>query len=142
MKKKNSKIALIVFGVVLAVIIIGYLIYINIPKNKYSCTDYETGTTYTFKNEKDMHEVCDNFNGVKDDQILETYDIYHDLIKENNDRYSFYPYLDGNKKLAIIITIIDCDNPKEAEEQANKWFSEHSYNINDYQIDYEYPCEQ
>ena len=140
MKDKNLKIAIIVFGIVLVLFIIGYLIYTN--KNKYTCTDYETKTTYTFKNAKDMHEVCDNFNGVKDDQVLETYDIYHDLIKSNNKAYSFYPYLDDNKQLAIIITITDCNNPQEAEEKANKWFSEHSYNINDYHIDYEYPCEQ
>lgn len=142
MKNKNIIIPAIVFIIVLVLSIIIYLIYTNINKDKYTCTDYETNTTYTFKNEKDMHEVCDNFNGVKDDQILSSYEIYQDIVTINSDRYSFYPYLDSDKKLAIIITITDCNNPKEAEEQANKWFSDHSYNINDYQVDYEYPCEQ
>ena len=33
------------------------------------------------------------------------------------------------------------NNPNEAKNDSIEWFRKHSYNINDYKIEYEYPCE-
>ena len=139
--KKSTIIAIIVFVTILIIFTSIYFISKNLNKDKYYCIDYETDTTYTFKTEEEMHATCDKFNGVEDDKILESSKIYNDLISYKDDSFNFYPYVDSNKKLAIIITIIDCNSPTTAKEKAIKWFSNHSYNINDYQVDYEYPCE-
>jgi len=141
MKNKNLIVYLTISAFVLIVLLLGYLIISNSKKEEYSCTDYETNQTYTFTSEEEMHKICDQFNGTEEDTIISQYDIYNALINTNNDSFSFYPYLEGNKKLAIIVTITDCDKPTQAKEQVSKWFENHSYNINDYQIDYEYPCD-
>ena len=141
MKNKSTIVALIIFIVVFTVFIIGFIIYKSFFKKEYSCTDYSTNTTYTFKSEEEMHEVCDKFNGVEDDNTMTSYNIYNDLINTNDPDFAFYPYADGDK-LSIIIAISNCDNPNKAKEKAIAWFKNHSYNINDYTIEYEYPCEQ
>lgn len=50
------------------------------------------------------------------------------------------PYINSNNNLAIIIIITDYKNPEIAKKQAKEWFINHSYNIKDYIIDFEYPC--
>ena len=142
MKKNSTMISLVVFVIAFIIIILGFVIYNSLNKKTYSCIDYSSNTTYTFDNEEEMHEVCDKFNGVEEDKIIDSYTIYNDLINENNDSFTLYPYVNSDKKLSIIITIIDCDNPNTAKEKAIKWFHDHSYNINDFTIEYEYPCEQ
>ena len=141
MKNKNLIIALSISGIVLVLFLIGYLIISNLNKEEYTCTDYETNQTYVFKNEKEMHEVCDKFNGTEADAILSQYNIYNDLINNNDSSFNFYPYVDSNNQLAIIVSISNCENKDLAKEKAISWFREHSYNINDYQVDFEYPCE-
>lgn len=142
MKNKNTLMALIIFLIVFVLFIIGYVIYNSFFSKEYSCIDYSSGTTYTFKSEKEMHEVCDKFNGVEDDKKMNSYSIYNDLININDPDYAFYPYVNSDDKLSIIIAISNCDNPNQAKEKAIAWFKNHSYNINDYTIEYEYPCEQ
>lgn len=143
--KKNNIIAIMVFLVVLFVFTIGYSIYnnrnSNNTKEEYYCTDYETNTTYTFNTLEEMHEVCDQFSGLEKDKKLESYSIYDDLINNNDDSFTFYPYINTDDKLSIIIVITDCYNPEMAKERAIEWFENHSYDINDYIIEYEYPCE-
>ena len=125
--------------IILLIIGIIYLFYNN-SKEKYSCIDYDTNTTYTFKTEQEMHSVCDKFNGIEEDKLIQKYPIYKDLINANEEAFTFEPYMDGNNKLGIIIIIIDCERPEIAKKQAKEWFINHSYNIKDYTIDYEYPC--
>ena len=87
-----------------------------------------------------MHKVCDNLYENDEDKIMDTYIIYNDLIEVDDPDFAFYPYINSDNKLSIIITIANCDNPTLAKEKAEKWFSDNSYNINDYTIEYEYPC--
>ena len=139
--KKSTVIAIIVFIGVLFVIVTSYVIYNNLSKEKYYCTDYETNTTYIFNTEDEMHEVCDKFSGVEKDKTMKSYKIYDDLINNKDNRFTFYPYVSADNKLNIIITIIDCNNKELAKEKAVEWFKNHSYDINDYTIEFEYPCE-
>ena len=139
---KSTKFSLIIFLIVFVLIIICFFIYNRYFKKEYSCTDYSSNTLYTFKSEKEMHEVCDKFNGIEDDKILSSYDIYDDLVNTDDPDFVFYPYVNVNGELSIIIAISNCENPSKAKEKAIAWFKNHSYNINDYTIEYEYPCEQ
>ncbi len=137
--KKDILIPIIVF-IIIFILFIGIYLIINNKSNKYSCYDYENDITYTFKTEEEMHEVCDKFTGEKDDQLLNSYTIYNDLLNVDDSSFAFYPYINSNEELSIIITITDCDNPEQAKEKAINWFNNHSYNINDYTVEYEYPC--
>ena len=139
-KKKNMNIVFIAVTVIV-VLLVFYLVYNSITKDKYSCVDYETNTYYTFKTESDMHKVCDKFNGVEEDKQLNSYEIYDDLINADEYGFTFDPYINSNDGLSIIVIITDCNHPKEARERAINWFKNHSYNISDYAIEYEYPCE-
>ena len=142
MKKKNSKMMVLNgFIIVFIIIVICIVIYNSLYKKEYSCIDYGSNTLYTFKSEKEMHKVCDQFNGVEEDKIMSSYDIYDDLINTNDPDFVFYPYINADKKLSIIVAISNCDNPNRAKEKAIAWFRNHSYNIRDYTIEYEYPCE-
>ena len=87
-----------------------------------------------------MHSVCDKFNGIEEDKLIQKYPIYKDLINANEEEFIFEPYIDSNNNLAIIIIITDCKNPEIARKKSKEWFINHSYNIKDYTIDYEYPC--
>lgn len=138
---KNNVIALLVFIGVLIIFIIGFGIYSYNSKDNYSCIDYETNTYYSFKTEKEMREVCNKFNGIEEDTIMSSYSIYNDLINVKDNSFSFSPYVESDNKLAIIVIILDCNNPDNAKKKAIQWFSDHSYNIADYHIDYEYPCQ-
>jgi len=140
MKKKNILVPIIAFVIVFVVVIGIYLIYNYFNKAKYSCVDYSTNTYYEFKTEKEMHEVCDKFNGVEEDKKLEKYPIYNELIKVNDEDFAFYPYINSDDNLSITIAISNCDNPTAAKDKALKWFKDHSYNISDYNIEYESPC--
>ena len=142
MNDKNKIIPLIVF-VCVFVIVFGmfYLFGNKKTKDSYSCYDYETEKTYTFDTEEEMHQVCDNLNGGEEDKLLSDYLIYDDIVKSNEKGFAMIPYINDDKELSIIIAISDCKNPDKAKADAKKWFSDHSYNINDYNIDYEYPCE-
>ena len=143
MKKKSSTMmAFIIFMIVFVIIIISIVIYNSLFKKEYSCIDYGSNTLYTFKSEKEMHKVCDQFNVVDEDRIMSNYDIYDDLINTNDPDFVFYPYINADKKLSIIVAISNCDNPNQAKEKAIAWFKNHSYNISDYTVEYEYPCEQ
>ena len=134
MKKK-------IIGIIIIILIIGiiYLFYNN-SKEKYSCIDYETNTTYTFETKQEMHSVCDKFNGIEEDKLIQSYPIYNDLINANEKEFTFEPYIDSYNNLAIITIITDCERQEIAKKKSEEWFSKHSYNINDYTIDYEYPC--
>ncbi len=141
MKDKNKIVPVVVFFITFIVFISIFFILGNSNKKVYSCYDSENDVNYTFNTEEEMHEVCDKFITNDDnDEALETYDIYNDLIKVNDPDFAFYPHVSDNK-LYIIISIVNCNNPYKAKEKAIKWFSDHSYNINDYNIEYEYPCE-
>lgn len=142
MNDKYKIVPLIVF-VLVFIIVIGMFYLFNNKEDKmeYSCYDYETEKTYTFETEEEMHKVCDKLNGGEEDQLLSDYLIYDDIVKSNEESFAMIPYMNDDKELAIIIAISDCKNPDKAKADAKKWFSDHSYNINDYNIDYEYPCE-
>ena len=142
MKNKSTMTALIIFIIVFAIFMIGFIIYKSFFGKEYSCIDYSSNTEYTFKSEKEMHEVCDQFNGVAEDNAMSNYSIYDDLINNNDPDFAFYPYINADKELSIIIAISNCENPNLAKTKAIAWFKNHSYNINDYTIEYEYPCEQ
>ncbi len=141
MKKKKNMNNVFIAVTVIVVLLVFYLVYNSITKDKYSCVDYETNTYYTFKTESDMHKVCDKFNGVEEDKQLNSYEIYDDLINADEYGFTFDPYINSNEELSIIVIITDCNHPKEARERAINWFKNHSYNISDYTIEYEYPCE-
>ena len=141
MKKKKNMNNVFIAVTVIVVLLVFYLVYNSITKDKYSCVDYETNTYYTFKTESDMHKVCDKFNGVEEDKQLNSYEIYDDLINADEYGFTFDPYINSNDGLSIIVIITDCNHPKEARERAINWFKNHSYNISDYAIEYEYPCE-
>lgn len=140
MKNKEKIIPIVVFLMTFIVFIIVFVLINNVNKDKYSCYDYEKDMTYTFKTEEEMHQVCDKLNGNDDDQIMESYPIYDELLKVNDPDFSFYPYINDDKKLAIIIAISNCEHPAIAKEKAEQWFSDHSYNIKDYVIEYENSC--
>ena len=137
---KNKLIPIGVFVITFIVFIVTYVMITNHNKNKYSCYDAETDTTYTFKTEEEMHQVCDNLTTDENDKIMDTYEIYNDLLANEDSSFSFYPYINSDKKLSIIIAISDCENPTAAKTKAENWFKSHSYDINDYTIVYEYPC--
>lgn len=141
MKKKKNMNNVFIAVTVIVVLLVFYLVYNSITKDKYSCVDYETNTYYTFKTESDMHKVCDKFNGVEEEKQLNSYEIYDDLINADEYGFTFDPYINSNDGLSIIVIITDCNHPKEARERAINWFKNHSYNISDYTIEYEYPCE-
>ncbi len=141
MKKKKNMNNVFIAVTVIVVLLVFYLVYNSITKDKYSCVDYETNTYYTFKTESDMHKVCDKFNGVEEDKQLNSYEIYDDLINADEYGFTFDPYINSNDGLSIIVIITDCNHPKETRERAINWFKNHSYNISDYTIEYEYPCE-
>ena len=136
----NKKLILVIIIVFILVSTISYSLINLLNSDKYFCFDYDTDTYYSFKTEEEMHEVCDKFNGVEDDKKMSNYTIYDDLINANDRSFSFDPYINSNNELSIIVKIIDCNNQESAKEKAKKWFSNHSYNINDYVIEYEYPC--
>ena len=140
MKNNSTLVAIGVFIGVLVVFIVGYFVF-KPTKKVYSCTNYETNEVYTFDSEEEMHKVCDNLSNDDDDQLLESYPIYKDLVNTNDSSFAFYPYINSDKKLSIIIAVTDCNNVEGAKEKVKKWFSNHSYNINDYTIEYEYPCD-
>ena len=75
MKKKKNMNNVFIAVTVIVVLLVFYLVYNSITKDKYSCVDYETNTYYTFKTESDMHKVCDKFNGVEEDKQLNSYEI-------------------------------------------------------------------
>ena len=138
--KKSSIVGIAVFVVVFVVGISGYYIYNGISSNKYSCIDPNTNAFYSFNTEEEMHEVCDLFdsNDVEDTGYK---NIYNDLVETNDSSFNFYPYINSNNTLSIIVTILDCNNSTSIKNKVEKWFKDHSYNINDYTIEYEYPCE-
>jgi hypothetical protein len=139
MKNNNNYISIAVF-VVVFLVVFGIFQLVNMNKDKYSCFDYENNVTYTFKTEEDMHEVCDKLNGVADDNVMNSYSIYDELINtDDSNGFSFDPYV-LDDELVIIVAITDCDNPELAKERARQWFKDHSYNINDFKIEYENPC--
>lgn len=142
MNDKYKIIPLVIF-VLVFIIVMGlfYLFNNRDAKEKYSCYDYETGTTYTFETEEEMHKVCDKFNGQEEENLLSTQSIYEDIVNSNEEGFAMIPYMNDDKELAIIVAISDCKNPEKVKANVKKWFSDHSYNINDYIIDYEYPCE-
>ena len=142
MKNKNNLIPIIVF--VVTFVLVFLLIYLranHANKQKYSCYDYINNVEYTFATEEEMHEVCDKLNGDEEDQLLATYDIYHDILEIDDPDFSLYPYINSDKELTITIAISNCDTPEAAKAKAKKWFSNHNYNIKDYNIEYEYPCD-
>ena len=141
MSDKYKIIPLLVFVITFVIVISIFFIINNKGKDKYSCYDSLSGKTYTFKTEEEMHEVCDKLDLDEEDQKLESYPIYNDLIKEDNDDFAFYPYINDDDKLDIVIAISNCNNKETAKEKARKWFSEHSYYINDYNIEFEDPCD-
>ncbi len=141
MKNKEKIIPLLVFTMTFIIFIVVFIIVNNSNKAKYSCFDYQTNQTYTFNTEEEMHAVCDKLEGIEEDQIMESYPIYNDLKNVNDPDFAFYPYIDSDNNLNIIIAITNCNNPEYAKEKAKKWFSDHSYNINEYNIEYENPCD-
>ena len=139
--KKEKNIIIIMLVSFTAFILVFSIFQLSRNKEEYSCYDYETNTTYTFKTEKEMQEVCSSFNGAEEDNTMNSYNIYEELINtDDRDGFSFDPYV-RNNELVIIVQIIDCDNPGKAKEKAKAWFKEHSYNINNFTIEYETPCE-
>ena len=134
---KSTIIALVIFICIFSLVLVLYKV---ITKPTYVCTDTTNNVEYTFDSEEEMNAFCDNLN-VIDDSAMASLNIYNDLINNNDSRFSFYPYLDSKNKMNIIVVIVDCQNPVGAKNGAIEWFSNHSYNINDYEIDYEYPCE-
>ena len=142
MKNNISNYIFIVVFIVVFLIVVSIFSLTNSNKEEYSCYDYGSNKTYTFKSEEEMHEVCDKLNGQTDDEILNNYSIYEDLMNtDDNNGFSFDPYVSG-EQLVIIVAITDCNNPEGAKEKARQWFKNHSYNINDYVIEYENPCER
>ena len=139
-----NKYKLIPIIISIGIFIIFIVIYLIINTNKYnySCYDYENDINYTFKTEEEMHAVCDKITGEEEDKIMNTYPIYNDLINEDDSSYAFYPYINDNKTLSIIVTVLDCDNPTRVVDKVEKWFKNHNYNITDYNIEYEYPCNE
>lgn len=140
MKNKNTLIPIIVFVFIFVLFLIIFLSGSNSNKNKYYCIDQAKGIKYTFKTKEKMETFCRKLNGDEDDLLLEGYDIYNDLINVDDSSFVFYPYINENKKLSIIIAISDCQNPEAAKDKAIKWFSDNNYNISDYVIEYEDSC--
>lgn len=143
MKSKATMISISVFVIVFVL----FITISNLFNNdyKYSCTDLETNTTYKFNSKEAMHKVCDKFTYKSDnieDVSLNSYSIYSKLI-EVDDRYgfSFEPYINSDNKLAIIIRIINCNNQELAINNSKQWFKNNGYSMDNYVIEYEYPCE-
>lgn len=138
MKKKSTVICFCIFIIVLVLFFSIYSLFDN--DYKYSCTDYETNTTYKFNNKETMKRVCNNYVS-KEDTILKSDPIYSKLLSVD-DRYgfSFDPYVNTNNKIAIIIRILDCRNQNDAIRRSKKWFVDNEFNMNNYVIEYEFPC--
>ena len=140
MKEKEKIIPLVVFVLTFVIVIVIFFIINSSNKQEYSCYDYENEKTYTFESEEEMHKVCDKLNGGAEDELLASYPIYEDLIDVNDSDFAFYPYINDDQELEIIIAIANCDTPDLAKKRADSWFDEHHYDINDYNVEYEYPC--
>ncbi len=142
--KKNTLYSIFVFIGVFVVVVGGYYIYTlltNPSEEKYSCIDYETNTTYSFATEEEMHEVCDKFNGKEYDEKLENYPEHEEITEAEDESFSFYPYVNSDNKLAIIVVLLDCNDIDGAKQKALNWLTNKGYNLNNYVIEYEYPCE-
>ena len=110
--RKSTVVFIVVFVVVF--ITVFCILQTVMNSSKYSCYDYENNVNYTFKTEEEMHEVCDEINGVNDDNTMNSYSIYEELISEDDKNgFSFDPYV-RNDELVIIVAITDCDNPEQA----------------------------
>ena len=145
MKNKEKMFPILVAVVTFIVVIAIFLIINANKKDKYSCYDSTNDITYTFETEEEMHEVCDNLNSEVEEELdkedeFASYPIYNDLVNAEDPSFAFYPYINDDNKLSIIVAIADCDNVELAKSKARKWFSDHSYNISDYTIEYENPC--
>ena len=137
---KNFKSIIVALVVFIGIFSLVFILYKVIAKPTYICTDTTNNVQYTFDNEDDMNIFCDNLSK-NDDSVISSFNIYNDLINNNDNRFSFYPYLDSSNNLIITIVIVDCNNPEDAKNKAIEWFGNHSYNINDYKVEFEYPCE-
>ena len=97
MKDNSKMIPIIVFTVTFIIVILLFFVFNNSKKAKYSCYDYKTDTTYTFKTEEEMHEVCDQLENNEEDQLLDSYTIYNDLLEVDDPDFAFYPYINNDK---------------------------------------------
>lgn len=136
---KNYKSTIISLVVFIICFFIAICFYTSISKPKFVCTDVTNNKEYTFDTKEEMDAFCDTLSKTEDEKMTSS-SIYYDLINNNDSRFSFYPYIDGNNKFTITVVIVDCQNPSEAKNKAIEWFQNHSYNINDYNIEFEYPC--
>ena len=144
--KKSTLYSIFIFIGVFLVFIIGYY-DINSLSNKeaskdvYSCIDPETNREYTFDNEEEMHNVCDSFNTneTKNETTEKQTTTNNSEVVVEDVGYDLYPYVRDDGKKAVTIIITDCNNIDSTKNEAlNKFGEEH--NINDYVIEYEYPC--
>lgn len=136
---KRIIISLIVF---IGIGVFLFVLYSLFFKTIYYCTDNVNNIQYTFDTEEEMNAFCDNLGQNKEkDSAISSFSIYNDLINNNDPGYTFYPYADSNNNFVITVVIVDCENPQNAKNKSIEWFKNHSYNINDYKIEYEYPCE-
>ena len=138
MKSKSTIIGLSVFIIIFCI----FLTINNLfdKDYKYSCIDENTNTTYRFNSKDEMEKVCSKLNKSEEDLIIDNYPIYNDLINEDNSYFSFDPYVNTDGKLSIIISITYCNDNNLVKSKINEWFRSHSYNMSDYTIEYEYPC--
>ena len=136
-KYKSTLIAVAVFVCIFGLVLI---LYNTIFKTEFVCTDVTNNTKYKFDTKEEMDAFCDNLSTI-DDSSMTTFPIYDDLINNNDSRFSFYPYIDSDNQFTITVVIVDCLNPNDAKNQSINWFRNHGYDINDYNIEYEYPCE-
>jgi len=148
--KKSNLYALFVFIGVFLVFIIGYYVYTSINSNGdnkqvYSCIDYETNTEYTFDNEEEMHSVCDKFNTneVKEENNNSNSNEQNtgkDTVEEVEEAFDFYTYEKNNGKKAVIVLILDCNDIDATKKKALRKFSADGHNLNEYVVEYQYPC--
>jgi len=142
MKSKSTIISLSVFIIILCIFITINNLFDK--DYKYSCIDESTNTTYRFNSKEEMEKVCSKFNQelyLIDESNLDEYPIYNKLINvDDSNGFSFDPYINSDNHLAIIVKIIDCDNQEVAIRKSKEWFVKNNFNINNYEIEYEYPC--
>ena len=143
--KKSTLYAIFVFIGVFLVFIIGYYIFpgaTNNNKKVYSCINYETNTEYTFDNEEEMHAVCDSFNTneQKEEKENSNEKTEKENVEEVEEAFDLYTYVKSDGKKAVIVLVLDCNDIDATKKKALKKFSDEGHNLNEYVIEYQYPC--
>ena len=58
----------------------------------------------------------------------------------HEEAFDLYPYVKSDGKKAVIVLVLDCNDIDATKKKALKKFSDEGHNLNEYVIEYQYPC--